>query len=250
MAMRIKFVLIVCFLSSSVLGQEIKKRYLLSGVDDSVSYSVTIKEDSINGIALFSSQDYTLKVFGVKDILMTTVHSGSFLEIQFKIPGGSGVRVRRKVLLCMSQGKIYKAMDILSEVTSRITEVYDKVADSLKLFDEKEDYLVTLSIKQTKDRHFKAVLFESKKVESKYNSSQNDSFERSYQLDFDPGGYFFYSSMKRLNKHYKVYSSKDNKAVQKFISEEVPCIQLYEKTYLLIDNDWYLDNGNDSLSCL
>lgn len=248
--MRIRLALIVCFLSTSLLGQEIKKKHLLRGVDDSVRYSVTIKEDSINGIALFSSQEHTLKIFGVKDIQTTKVHSDAFLEIQFKIPGGSGVKVRRKVLLCVSRGRIYKALDVLSEVTSRVSEVYDKVADSLKLFDEKEDYLVTLSIKQKKDSHYKAVLFESKKVESKYNPSQNESFEKPYELDFDPGGHFFYNSMKRLNKQFKVYSSKDNKTVEKFISEEVPCIQLYEKLYLLIDNEWCLDNGHDSLSCL
>lgn len=247
--MRIRLVLIICFASSSLLGQQIEKQYLLRGISDSMRYSVTVEENVIDGFTTFSSVNDTLKIFGVQDIQIVTVHAEAFLEIQFKVRGGLGVTVRRKVLLCVSQGKIYKTLDLLSEITSRVTEVYDKVADSLKLFDEKEDYHVTLSIKQ-KGNYYKAVLSESKKVESKYDPSQNESFGKSYELDFDPGGFFFYNSTKRLNKRYKIYSSQNNNTVEKFISEEVPCIQLYKNVYLLIDTEWCLDNGNDSLSCL
>lgn len=247
--MRTKLTFIVCFVSSSLLGQEIEKQYLLYGVDDSLRYSIEIQEDVINEITTLSTQAHTLKIFKVQDIENVTVHVNTFLEIQFRVRGGSGVGVREKVLVCVTNGKIYRTLDILSDVTSRVSQVYDKVADSLQLFDEKEDYHVTISVKQ-KGNHYKAVLSESKKVESKYDPSQNESFEKTYELDFDPGGYFFYNSTKRLNKRYKIYSSRNNNTVEKFISEEVPCIQLYEKLYLLIGNEWYFDNGNDSLSFL
>jgi len=248
--MKINLMLVVCFLSLSVLGQDIKGKYFLTGIDSSASYEMTIRKDLENEITTFSIGENTLKIFGVQDIIIATIHSRTFLEIQFRIRGGSGIRVRRTILLCVSQGKIYKAFDILSEVTSRLTEVYDKVADSLKLFDEKEDYHVAISIKQTAGNSYRAVLLESIKIESKYNPSSNLSSEKPYELQFDPSGFFFYNSTKSLNKHYQIYSNKNNRTVDKFISAEVPCIQLYEKLYLLIDNEWCLDNGDDSLTCL
>lgn len=249
MAMRTKLILIACLISSTLLGQEIEKQYFLHGVDDSLRYSIDIQEDVINEITTFSTQEYALKIFKVQDIENVTVYANTFLQIQFRVRGGSGIKLRKNVLLCVSRGKIFKALDILSNVSSVVPEVYDKVADSLKLFDEREDYHVTVSIKQ-KGNYYKAVLSESKKVELKYNPSQNESFEKSYELDFDPGGYFFYNSMKRLNKRYKVNSSKDNQVSEKVFSEKVPCMQLYQTAYLLIDGEWFLDNGNDSLSCL
>jgi hypothetical protein len=248
-AMRYRLALIVCFLSSALLGQEIEEEYCLKGIEDSLSYRVAIKQDLANEIATFRLQNYTLDIFGVQDIKRIERHANAFLEVQFRIRGGSGVKVRRTILLCVSQGRIYRSLDVLSEVTSRLNKVYNKVADSLQLFDEKEDYLITLSIESENDG-YKAVLFESTKVESKYDPSRNISFEKPYELDFDPGEYFFYNSMKRLNKRYKIHSSKENKTVEKFINEEVPCIQLYEERYLRIENEWCLDNGNDSLSCL
>jgi hypothetical protein len=178
-----------------------------------------------------------------------TLHENAFLEIQFRVRGGAGVKMRRKVLICLSGGEIHRALDVISEVSSRVTEVYDKVADSLKLFDEKENYDLAVSIKK-KGTVFKATLSESIKIESKYDVSRGESFENTYELDFDTSGCFFYNSMKHLNKRYKVYSVRDNKAVEKFISMEVPCIKLYQSSYLLIGNEWCIDNGNDFLGCL
>jgi hypothetical protein len=250
MAMRIRLTVIVCFLSFRILGQEIKEKHLLRGVDDNEPYSVTIQEDVVNEITTLSIGVNTVTISGVQDIKTVTLHSEVFLEVQFRIRGGSGIKVRRAVLLCVSQGKIYKALDVLSEVTSRVSEVYDKVADSLKLFDEKEDYQIMISIKHAEGKLYSAILSERIRIESKYNPTQNLSHDKPYELQFDPGGFFFYNSTKRLNRHYQIYSSRNNKTVDKFVSEEVPCIQLYDKRYLLIDHEWCLDNGNDSLTCL
>jgi|GEM_PF-5713235 len=90
-------------------------------------------------LTAFRLQDYTLDIFGVQDINSIELHANAFLEVQFRIRGGSGVRVRRTVLLSVSEGRIYKSLDVLSEVTSRLNKVYNKMADSLKLFDEKKD---------------------------------------------------------------------------------------------------------------
>jgi hypothetical protein len=250
MAMRYRLALIICVLSSTLLGQEIEKEYCLKGIEDSLSYRVAIKQDFANEVATFRLQNYTLDILGVQDIKGIELHASAFLEVQFRIRGGSGVRVRRTVLLCVSEGRIHRSLDVLSEVTSRLNKVYNKMADSLKLFDEKEDYQVKISVNRIEEGDYKAVLTESKKVESKYNPSQNKSFEKSYELDFDHTGYFFYNSMQRLNKRYKVYSARDNKTSEKSISTEAaPCVQLYENRYLYLDDEWCFDNGQDSLSC-
>jgi hypothetical protein len=153
-------------------------------------------------------------------------------------------------VLCVSENKIYKSLDILSEVTSRLNRVYNKLADSLKLFDEKEDYYVKLSVNHTDGSQYKTVLSESKTIESKYDPAQNVFFEKEYELNFDLGGFFFYNSNQRLNKLYKVHSARGDQTREKFISRDVPCIQLFENRYLYLDGEWCLSNGQDVLSCL
>jgi hypothetical protein len=153
MAMRMILILILCSLSLMLLGQGIKTEYLLYGIDGSGPYSIGINEDVVNEVTIFSTRDDSLKIIGVQDIETAVVHSKTFLEVQFRIRGGSGIRLRQNVLLCVSHNKIYKALDILSEVSSSVTEVYNKVADSLKLFDEQEDYHVNVSVEHKQGKN-------------------------------------------------------------------------------------------------
>lgn len=254
--MRRYFVIaVVHFISSFCLAQKTVqvKQYLVKGLDDK-TYSLVMKEYFTDKVTFYLSNGQkvmdSLALYGDRGIETIDIKSETFLDIKFKIRGGTGTAVRREVLICCSENKLHKSLDLISDVVSRLTEVYNKAADSLKLFDEKSDYHATLSIKQTEGKEYRAVLFESTKVESKYDPSQNVSFEKPYELYFDPSGYFFYNSTRQLSKHYKIYSNKENKTVERFIGAEVPCIQLYQKLYLRIDNEWCLDNGHDSLSCL
>lgn len=237
-------------MSFNLTAQQPKKEYLLHGVDDSLDYRLVFNQDFFSETVTLSIKGHTLKIFGVQDLKSQVVHENVFLELQFRVRSGPGGKIRRSVLVCASHGKIFKAMDFYSESIWRLSEVYDKVADSLKLFDDKSDYRAILSIKQTEGNEYRAVLFESTKVESKYDPSQNLSFESPYELYFDRSGYFFHNSTKKLNKLYKIYSNKENKTVERLISSEVPCIQLYQKLYLRIDNEWCQENGHDSMSCL
>ncbi|HEY9047542.1 MAG TPA: hypothetical protein VIN08_16665 [Ohtaekwangia sp.] len=243
-------IFIVALISLNVFGQDIKEKYTLHDLDNGTSYAISIKQDIINENATIILQNDSIKIFKVLDIRNVKIHSEKFLEIEFRVRGGSGIKVRRSILLCISHNKIHKALDIISEFTVTINQVYDKVADSLKLFDEKEYYHVSLSINSVGEKAYQAVLFEEIDVVSKYNPSQNMSHNDRYKLQFDPSGYFFFNSEKLLNKSYKIYSNKDGRMVTKFLNEEVPCTQLYRNLYLYIDNEWYLDNGDDELTCL
>lgn len=248
MAMKYQLGLIIFFISTSLLAQHARE-YRLRGVDDSIGYVVTINEDLINDVVTFSTTKDTIKVFRTRGIENVTLNTETFLEIEFRMRDGSGVKVRRKVLLCVSHNKVHKALDIVSGITSRVTEVYDKLVDSLKLFDETQNYNTTLSIRQLEGNQYKVMVLEDSKVESKYDPSQNMAFKKLHELDFDLNGCFFYNSVKQLSKRYKIYSSRDDKTVEKYVSAAVPCIELYQSLYLLIDNEWCIDNGQDFLSC-
>lgn len=218
-------------------------------VGDKGRYYLTAEQDLSNEVTTFKLRDCTLKVFGVQDIKSTHIHAETFLEIQFRIRGGSGVKQRRTILLCISNGNIYKSLDYLSEVTSSVNKVYNKLADSLKLFDEKENYFVNLSVSSTEEGNYKVVLDERRKVESKHDPTQNIHFEKAYELSFDRWGCFFYNSIEHINKYYKVYSARDKKTMDKFVGSDIPCVQLYENRYLYLRGEWCLDNGQYFLSC-
>jgi hypothetical protein len=65
-----------------------------------------------------------------------------FIELRFSMRGGTGVRVCRYVLICVSNNKLYRSIDQISLFSSVFKETYDASIDSLHLYDESSTYQV------------------------------------------------------------------------------------------------------------
>ncbi len=240
--------LFTCFGYTMLYAQERLSQYHLTGVGDDSLYTLSLNHEIGTDFTSVSVKGHELKIFGVLDVVGIHVFVDTFLELRFRVRSGTGGKVRRSVLLCVSKGKIYKAMDFNSESIWRVAQVFDTMADSLKLFDEKSDYRASLSIQKI-ENSYEAILSETDKVESKHNPAQNVSFEKSFKLEFDLNGRYFYNETKRLNKRYKIYLSKEGRVIEKFITEEVPCVQLQENVYLITEYGWCSENDDDTLTC-
>ena len=233
------------FLSHLLFSQSPLHEYHLIGIDDHVDYKIRIEEDFENEMISFKTGKDVLLIHDVRSVDTVITHLERFLEVKLRIRGGSGVKVREKILLCVNAGKIFINLLVRSDVESKLTKVYDKVADSLKLFDEEEQYHVNISIEE-KSNSFIATLIESNYVRSKFDPSQNESFKETYPLNFDTNGYYFFNSSKNLNDKFKLYSYKENKYFEKFLSTEAPAIELANGSYFFIDGIWYTE-GRDNI---
>lgn len=244
--MRLLPIVVLIFLSQSLLAQNSPKEYHLIGIDDNVDYKIRIEEDLAKDIVLFSTNEDGLLVYDVRGIDTVINHLKRFLEVKFIIRGGTGVKIREKALFCVEKGKLFMSLLIRSDAVSRVTKVYNKEADSLKLFDEDEQYHVNISI-ESKNNSFMATLYEREYVRSKFDPSQNKSFENTYRLNFDRNGYYFFNSSKNLNDKFKVYSHQSNKYTEKFLSTESPAIELTNRSYFFIDGIWYSEGRENYL---
>lgn len=222
--------------------------HYLTGLDDGLEYEISVDEDLVNDITYFRINDIEERILGVRGIESISTQLNRFLEVQFIVRGGSGVKIRRKVIFCISKKKIHKCLDVISSSSSILKEVYDKVADSLRLFDEKEDYELAITLVQRNDT-YQALLTETKTIESKFDSSQNESFSNRVKLEFDKAGCFFYNSIKKINEVYNIYSATSNQTRKELIKGELPSIELYQGYYILIQNDWCVNNRGDTFSC-
>lgn len=232
------------FIFQFLLAQNSPEEYHLLGIDDNVDYKIRIEEDLAKDLVLFSTNKDGLLVYDVRQVDTVISHLKKFLEVKFIIRGGTGIKNRERALLCVEKGKLFMSLLMTSDIESRITEVYDTVADSLELFDEESQYHVGIEIEE-KNNGFMATLIESKYVRSKFDPTQNESFENTYRLNFDRGGYYFFNSSKNLNDKFRLYSHQENKHVEKFLSTEAPAIELTSSSYFFIDGIWY-DEGLDN----
>jgi hypothetical protein len=190
----------------------------------------------------------SLFINDVRGIAEMSIKSDAFLDIKFMIRGGTDVSIHKEVIICLSNATLYKSLVVISDIVARVNEVYDKRADSLKSFDEKEDYHVLFEIDE-RDGNYKLIASESLEVQSKYKPSQNASIQKRHELSFDRGGCFFYSSFKTITRRKKILLSAGI-AIEKYLNDEVPYVQFYDREYFLLDTDWCMDSGSEWLKRL
>lgn len=243
--MRLVLTAILIFLPIFLSAQEHVNEYHLVGIDDNLDYKIRTEEFIAKDIVSFTTKGDVLSIYDVRQIDTVINHLDRFLEVKFVVRGGSGVKNREKALLCVDKGRIFISLLLTSDVESRLTEVYDKVADSLELFDEESQYHVNIDIEERNNR-FITTLTETKYVRSKFDPSDNESFSKTYQLNFDKSSYYFFNSTRNLNDKFKLYSHKENKYFDKIISTEAPAIELTNGSYFLIDGVWY-EEGRDNI---
>lgn len=249
MAMRVGITLFICILSLDLFGYETSENYPVKDLADGSINVVTMSEDLGKGIVTFFTNRSVFKFSDVRGVTFVKVFSDAFLQVDFAIRGGSGERIRRSVLMCISQGEIYKTLDILSENNSILSEVYNKTADSLKLFNETDVYSVKLSVEQTSEGLYKCILKETIRTDSKHDPSRNFAYDALYDLKFDAHGFFFYNVLKPFDESFFVYSTTLRRAVTKSSGGNVPCVQLYRDLYLHIDGDWCTEQKDGKLVC-
>ncbi len=247
--MRINILLVFSLVSSGLFGKTYDRSYSLRDFSDGSVCSVTIKEDVVNEIITLSTGTSSLKILAALDIETIVVHSEAFLEVKFRVKGGSGTKARRSVVICVSNGAIYKSLDVSSTFVSRLSKTYNSRADSLKLFDEQQHYYVKIEITRTPDGDYKCILDESIDIRSKYSPSDNLFQKQAYELHFDSHGFYFYNVMKLFDRDCQTYSKSQGRIINKAAGEAVPCIQLFETLYVYIEGEWCISADDGTVTC-
>jgi hypothetical protein len=248
------FILIVGALISKGQGELVNgKQYVLKDIKTRRLYVCQISQylsDDVTTIKIWKGEEIVDSLFinDVRGIAEISIKSDAFLDIKFMVRGGMGVSIHKEVIICVSNATLYKSLVVISDIVARPSEVHGKRADSLKSFDEKEDYHVLFEI-DASDGNYKLIASESLDVQSRYKPSQNASTQKRHELSFDPGGCFFYSSFKAITRRKKILSSAGI-AVEKYLNDEVPYVEFYDREYFLLDTDWCMDSGYEWLKRL
>lgn len=205
------------------------------------------KTDVIN-IRLSPQNSLCINGFrGFVDSIRVINHN--FIELHFQIRSGTGIRQERYILLCISEDKLYKAIDVLSLIDSRFEQTYIKGIDSLHLYDEKNiDRFRFIDLRKIKNS-FVLEAEEYHYEKSKYYIKNNYELCDTIVLLFEPDYKIFYNQFKSISGDYIVDS--DDITIHKkqtFGNEQYPMLNLFNTEYYFIDNEWYIKDQNKHLT--
>ena len=140
-----------------------------------------------------------------------------FVELQLSMPGGSGEAVYNLAIICVSNGKLYKSIDVASSVKD--------------LINGSSSGEISFSGVIEKNRSFELIANGKTKL----------------QFDFD--NKIFYNGFENLNGLYYVNSDKDPINHQmNFQNERFPAVYVDPgETYFFINHKWFAKcTGNDN----
>jgi hypothetical protein len=162
---------------------------------------LTIHFDNVHDkITLELNSEDNLVIYGYRGLINPiTILCEKFIEITYRIRGGTGVSVERYILVCISENKLYKAIDVTSKVYSEFKEIYVPSIDSLNLYDESELYKLSFKLFNDGDRMFRILALKTETVKSKIDPSKNYSSDSLLTLNFDFRNKIFYNKKVSLN---------------------------------------------------
>lgn len=244
-------ILLLAIINFNVSSQSIdNKSYKLYSLEN-IESTVYLKLDDANEkITIELNPNEILCVNGFRGLEQeVNILNQKFIELRFKIRGGSGVAIRRYALICISDNKLYKSIDVISMISSEFKGTYFPSIDSLNLYDESSIYKLNFTMSMGENQNYKLIAIQSEKVKSKHDTTQNHETQDMLQFSFDKGNKVFYNQLGSLKGSFDINNDIGNSNAKKvFNGEKYPAIKLKNEEYYFINQSWYIKDGNNHLS--
>jgi hypothetical protein len=215
---------------------------------DGTIQSIDVVPDYDNDVLkILSSKDtlYIANVIGVEEkVVILDKH---FLKIVYNVTAGSDIGLEQILLLCVNNNKLCQSLHVTSLSTYDVETVYDKRADSLKLFDEHGIYELKLTLNGNSKINYKLNIGIHDEERSKRNLLTNYNYNKQVALNFDTSQNIFYSFIKNVDGYFSVYDPKMSKVNKRYITGKFPFIILGRIDYCYINGDWY-EMGDNKLA--
>jgi|GEM_PF-4074378 len=198
---------------------------------------VTVIPDYVTmSIILYSNSD-TLCVnndfTGLKEDIK--ILGENFIVLHYEVRCGTGCRTEKITLVCLSDKKFSRALDIISLDSYVFDKTYNKLIDSLYPVREIGIYTLDL-VNLTNSNHeyiLKAKVYE--KIESRKNPANDHEATDTIAFKFDKKNKVFYTEYKELKGTFET-EDKRNKTIKGIIC---PMLKAKNTEYYFWDNKWY-----------
>ncbi len=243
----IKYILIVIILLFIGSISSKAQSYNVESFNGNIQ-KIHISPDYINNTLTITCLNDTIHINDFTDIRDdVNILDKRFLEIVYSIRGGSDIHLRRVLLLCVNNNKLLQPLDVDFLSSYDLSTVYNKNADSLKLFDEHSLYQLKLSLIGDNKNNYKLNVNVYDENKSKHSPTTNYVYNKQVILSLDTNLNVFYSTIKDVSKYFTVYDPKTQIENKLYIIGTFPIITLGKKNYYYIKNEWYEENDNNYL---
>ena len=208
----------------NVLSHDIARTLIISSLTD----TITIKD--------FNGLTGEIKVL-----------NKSFLRIDYRVRAGTGMDLKRTIILCVSGRHLIQSLDVTSFFKEEFID-FSKPVDTANLVDVKTVYALQLNLKDDVQRHYILHIKIHDTRRSKSEPKTNYAHDSEVDLSYDSTRNIFYSTHKKTSRYFTIYDPKTGKDRKRYIRGTFPAVKLGEYEYYLIKNVWYEKNRYGDLT--
>ena len=176
-----------------------------------------------------------------------TILNDCFLKVVYECRAGSGESLEQLLLLCIKNNKFCQSMNVNSLSRYDVNTVFNKRADSLKLFDEHGLYDLKLKIEGNSNKTYKSDIFIHDESISKRAPITNHRYDKIFVLNFDSTQNIFYNAYENISEYFTIYNPKHQKTSRQYVLGRFPAIQFGKIKYYYIRGCWYGRGQKDYL---
>ncbi|HEX2867538.1 MAG TPA: hypothetical protein VHO03_10880 [Ignavibacteriales bacterium] len=236
-----RYVLIIFLFVNTIVSAE-KKSYALTDIRNTRKFTLTIEEDLVDEVmklVLYEKKKVidSLQVPYVKYITNITESQRSFLKVEFRRGGSSGVKMRFTSIFCAADSKIVPSLTQISTIYSHITKTFIPKYDSIKGVKYHEDYSIYYNLLKS-GREYSVKVNDSYFLKSIFESDINEKWTNRLNLKFDKEQFIFYSEKRKVKGHFQIYYLNDSEE-SKELNGEFWAIEMKRFTYLWINSRWF-----------
>ncbi len=233
----ILFLRIICLVS----GQTVSFKSF-EGANESVC---VLPNYAKNDLSISHLKD-TLHIKGLTAVNSIDILSKCLLMIDYSVRGGSGIRLRRTIILGIGHGVLFQLLHITSLFDEEYID-FSKKPPSTDTPDESSHYAINLNLIEGKNQNYELKVKIHDEKKSKHTPEANYKYNSEVTLSFDTNKHIFYSTSQDISKYFTVFNPQTQKDSKQYIMGTFPVVKLGKREYYYINDGWYEKGGNDNL---
>lgn len=230
--------LFIVILNSQLKGQAIKIQSF-----DGKTQTINVSHDSGHDVLTISTAKDTIRINHCSGLEETSSFNKHFVKISYQVRGGSGIRLRRMIILTSKNDRLYSSLHVTSLFSEQFIDYSKKAPSSVS----DKTSLYEVKIRSFDRDHQKLILSIHDTLQSKDQPKSNHNSKSDIALNFDATRNVFYSNEAKMAQDFVFHDSKTGQKNKKYLKGEVPVVELGKYVYYYTKGDWYEKNGRNSL---
>ena len=235
-------VLTLLFIGNLAIGQT----FHLKSFDGSEK-SINLFPVDEKGLLTITCAKDTVKINDFTGIDTGVVLNKNFLLVRYSIRGGSGMHVRRSLILSVRDNIICQSLHITSLFSEEFID-FRKQHKSSDLVDVSSLYKVDFSLKGNDMSNYllNTMVHDEKKSKDAPQTNYNHDYD--IILSFDTSRNVFYNKLEPISQYFTIFDPKTSSEIKQYIMGTFPMVKLGQYKYYYIKGEWYEKDDESGLS--